>query len=256
MGETYKVGSEIGPLIPESKPNERPKEAGFPLPTRDTTSIAAAGEVSHTTAEGPVISLGVVEGIHVYVTIPKDIFQNYPQWMKRNLDLDLEGWNKLSKVNQTELDSGDTRGAKAAKAFFDIVQLFAALASGEPAAVAMISDIGPKDGVLFVKVEPKDESQRLEPLDPNQERLKQKVADFIVNIILLPATLIGFVGKIAGKVLDTIGNGLEFVWNRSQPVVAPIGNIIAMLVARARRFSCPFCGLFKGILDPPVLRKM
>ena len=216
--------------IPDS-PEGRQK--GYP--GHDSMTVAA-GAAFRSGGGGHVVSLGTVGGIHAYVEVPKTIFEYYPPWMKQhNLKMDLERWKKLAVDHQAELERPENRKVKL---FFDLVKLLGALAAGNPAVLPLITEqftLVSRDGILVAKLIDSQNADRAPRYSQNQhqERFKQKIAEAIVDGLFFPVTIARSLGRLGGRALDVLGNGLEAVWHFSLPVVNPIGRALRAVIRGA-----------------------
>lgn len=217
-----------------------PSAAPFPgttgYPSFDSIS-AAPGHSMQTGGQGVLVSLGTVGGMQAYVTVPKSIFDYYPEWMvQHGKEMDNKRWQEFSRTQKVDLDKTESFP----KVFFTLWKLIAAFAAG-PEAFLHLTHIGggyfvtaKKEGGYITAEVGKDPALPIHspkgkyPVkNPRQEAFEKKFADYLVEAVLLPVTI----GKVLlgglSRGLDAVGKGLEVVWNVSQPVLAPIGRALA-----------------------------
>ncbi len=265
MGEGIKgVGLDFRTNLPQDKGSLLPGDTGYS--PWDSMSISP-GAPMHSGGSGVVVSLGQVGNRLACVTVPKGIFEYYPPEMKqRNKEMDLARWLELSKTHQVELEKTDRK----TKAFFEMVKILAALAVGtDPSLLALTGDgyhiYFTKDNMLIAEVVDTQNTDRADngekrvvsskSRDPNKEARDAKLAENVVKGLFLPVAIVRKLGKAASKTLDAIGNGIEVLWNTSQPVIGPIINTISTALVWIKTTLTPLFAFVRKHTKPNRARE-
>ncbi len=228
----------------------------------DSLSMSV-GAAFHSNGEGQLISLGTVGNVQAFVTVPKTIFEYYPPWMKQhNQEMDLKRWEELAQIHKVELEE---TGGQETKIFFELVKIVAAMTAGGAAALTLVNDryrIILQDGVITAEIvenrgvsRSSESTPGLKPENEQKERIKQKIAEKIVQGLFLPATIVRFAAGGLLRIVDAVGNGLELVWQSAQPVLAPLGSAIAMVFQGARRVLQPLINFLQTHTKPMRARE-
>lgn len=261
MGDGIKgVGLDFRTNLPPSKGLPFPGDTGYS--PWDSMSVAP-GASMHAGGGGVVISLGQVGNQMAWVRIPEDIFKYYPDWMKEHgRAMDIKRWEQLSQIKGIELEKTDRH----TKTFFEMMKIIAALAIGtDPSVLAMIGDgyqiSVTKNGDLIAEMTQNTARtdngipRIVKTRDLRKEALEAKVAGAVVDGLFLPVTLARAIGKTATRVFDAVGKGLEALWNFGQPILTPIGNLVATIAKWTQRQLKPLFSFLQEHTRPTRARE-